>query len=104
MIIEATDKILEKNIGKTVVLDCYATWCGPCKMLKPIYAQVAQELAGSHPDVVFASLDIDQYKEFAKTWEVQSIPTIIIFKDNKEVKRHTGFMNKLALEKFLLEG
>ncbi len=81
----------EDAIKENVVLvDFFATWCGPCKMLSPVLEQVAQEVS----DVSIAKLDIDESLEVAKQFGVMSVPTMIIFKDGKEVDRIVGLRQK----------
>ena len=77
-------------------MDFYATWCGPCKMFGPIFEEVSKE-----KDMNFIKLDVDKYSDIAREYGVMSIPTMILFRDGKEVKRHTGFMSKDDLLEFL---
>ena len=86
------NEVLEFNKTYTIV-DFYATWCGPCKMFGPIFEEVSKE-----KDVNFVKLDGDNFSDIAREYGVMSIPTIIVFRDGKEVKRFTGFMSK---EEFL---
>ncbi len=75
--------------GLTIV-DFYATWCPPCKMLAPIMDELAQEANGYQ----VAKIDIDQEINVANEFGVMSIPTIIFFKDGQEIQRLVGFRNK----------
>jgi len=76
---------------QVVLVDFYANWCGPCKMLSPILETVSEQL----PDnAVIAKLDIDESLETAKQFGVMSVPTMIIFKDGKEVDRLVGLRQK----------
>lgn len=75
---------------KVVLVDFYATWCGPCKMLSPVLDQVSSEVE----DVVIGKLDIDESLDIAKEFNVMSVPTMIIFKDGKEVDRLVGLRQK----------
>lgn len=79
--------------GVTLV-DFFADWCGPCKMVAPIMEQLGAELKGK---ATIAKLDIDQASETTSTFQVTSIPTIILFKDGKEVKRVVGVRDKQTL-------
>lgn len=78
-----------KLIEKEAVVDFYATWCGPCKMFGPIF-----EVVSTEKNINFVKLDVDKHSDIAREYGVMSIPTIILFKDGKEVKRYTGFMSK----------
>lgn len=75
---------------KVVLVDFYAEWCGPCKMLSPVLDQVSTEVE----DVVIGKLNIDESLDIAKEFDVMSVPTMIIFKDGKEVDRLVGLRQK----------
>lgn len=77
--------------NEVVLVDFYATWCGPCKMLSPILEDVAAELP---ENAAIAKLDIDESLDTAKDFNVMSVPTMIIFKDGKEVERLIGLRQK----------
>ncbi|MBA4337046.1 thioredoxin [bacterium] len=77
-----------------VLVDFFATWCGPCKMLAPVIEELATEFVGK---AKIAKLDVDQAGHVAGEFGVQSIPTIIIFKDGQEVDRMIGFQGKEVL-------
>lgn len=83
--------------GKFVLIDFWATWCGPCRMLAP----VIEELAGEHPEVQFAKLDVDQVPDVAMRFGVSAIPTVVLFKAGKEVQRFVGVEPKGAYEQAL---
>ncbi|NLW14660.1 MAG: thioredoxin [Erysipelothrix sp.] len=80
-----------------VLVDFYADWCGPCKMIAPILKDVQEEL-GSKVKIV--KVDVDADGELAQRFDVMAIPTLVLFKDGKPVKR-TGFLPKPALIKFI---
>jgi thioredoxin 1 len=82
------DEVL--NSDKTVVVDFYADWCGPCRMLSP----VIEELSSEMKDVKFVKVDTDSESSIAGEYEVQGIPTIVFIKDGKEVERVVGFKDK----------
>ena len=86
------DNTLKSN--QVVLVDFYATWCGPCKMLSPILEEVAEELP---QNAVIAKLDIDESLDTAKDFGVMSVPTMIIFKDGKEVERLVGLRQKAQI-------
>ena len=74
-----------ENSG-TVLVDFWATWCGPCRMLGP----VLEQLAADRPDVTVAKVDVDEQRELAIQYRVMSVPTVIFLKDGKEVDRKIG--------------
>ncbi len=80
-----------RTSDKLVVIDFFATWCGPCKMLTPIFESLSKEMSDK---VDFAKMDIDRSLEVAQEYEIVSVPTIIIFKNGKEVQRIVGFVPK----------
>jgi thioredoxin 1 len=79
---------------KTVLVDFWAAWCGPCKMVAP----VLDEIAGENADkITVAKLDIDANPATARDYQVMSIPTMIVFQDGKPVKQIVGARPKAAL-------
>lgn len=80
-----------------VLVDFYADWCGPCKMLAPVLEDVSKE----HDDIAFVKVNVDQVQELAANFNVMSIPTLIAFANGKAVKQTMGFMPKPELNKFL---
>lgn len=80
----------EKGI---VVVDFFATWCGPCKMLAPVLEEVQNEMN----DIKIVKVDIDKNERIAQEYSVMNIPTIKIFKDGKEVTTNVGFLPKPSL-------
>lgn len=80
-----------RTSDKLVVIDFFATWCGPCKMLTPIFESLSKEMSDK---VDFAKIDIDRSLEIAQEYKIVSVPTMIIFKNGKEVKRIVGFTPK----------
>lgn len=79
------------------VLDFYADWCGPCKMMKPIMEQVEKE----HPEVEFEAINIDEQSELAEKYGVMSIPTLVVL-DGEEVKATlVGMKSKAEIEKVI---
>jgi len=89
---EVTEKSFEKNISKGVVIvDFWATWCRPCLMQAPIFEEAAKEMKGK---VTFLKIDVDKAKNIAAKYRISSIPTLIVFKDGKEVTRTMGTQQK----------
>ena len=77
-----------------VLVDFWATWCGPCRMVAPVLEEIATEKAGQ---LTIAKLDVDANPETARDFQVVSIPTMILFKDGQAVKRIVGAKGKAAL-------
>ncbi len=89
----------DKNIkidGK-ILVDCYATWCNPCKMLSPII----EELSSSLPNIVFYKVDVDSNEEISEKYNIMSIPTLLLFENGELKKRTTGFKTKEELIDFI---
>ncbi|WP_343342604.1 thioredoxin [Terrisporobacter petrolearius] len=80
-----------RTSDKIVVMDFFATWCGPCKMLAPIFESLSSEMSDK---VDFAKIDIDRSLEVVEEYKIVSVPTMIIFKNGKEVQRIVGFVPK----------
>lgn len=89
------NKVITEN--ELVLVDFWADWCGPCKMLGPVIKQLAED----NEDVVIAKLDVDDVPEIAKEYTVLSIPTMILFKHGKEVARLTGFKPLPVVQEFI---
>lgn len=84
-----------KNSDKLVVIDFFATWCGPCKMLTPIFESLSNEMSDK---VDFGKIDIDRSLEVAQEFNIVSVPTMIIFKNGKMVEKMVGFSPKEQLK------
>jgi len=83
-----------------VLVDFWAEWCGPCKMIAPILDEVAKDMQGK---VTVAKLNVDEEGAVAQRFKIRGIPTLILFKDGKEVAQQVGAVSKSQLVKFLQE-
>lgn len=95
-VVHVTDATFAKEVleakGK-VLVDFWASWCGPCRMLGPIIDQLGSELT----DVKVCKVDVDANQELASEYKVQTIPTLIVFEDGKPVKQSVGVQPKPAI-------
>jgi len=82
-------KIIESKTP--VLVDFFAVWCGPCKMLAPILEQVKEELGD---EVKVIKIDVDKNKRLASKYQVRGVPTMLLFKDSKQVWRQSGVLQK----------
>jgi thioredoxin 1 len=99
--IHVSDTDFEEVVLKStlpVLVDFYAEWCGPCKMAAPIIDEMAEEYDGK---VVIVKLDVDQNQETAGKFGVMSIPTMVLFKDGKELERKVGFGGRTGIESLI---
>ena len=83
---EEFEEILNGSIGKLVVIDFHASWCGPCKQIGPQFAKMEKDF----PDAVFAKVDVDEQEEIAEQYEVEAMPTFKLFRDGVVVGEMTG--------------
>ena len=94
---EVTDATFEEAVLKAdlpTIVDFWAVWCGPCKMIAPVLVEIGEEYDGQ---IQIAKLDVDHNNQSAFQYGVMSIPTLILFKDGQEVERLIGFMPKEKL-------
>lgn len=82
---------------KTVLIDFYADWCGPCKSLSPI----VDEVAGENSEVKFVKVNIDENQDLSRTYGVMSIPTLVVIKNGKEADRSVGLISKAKIENLI---
>jgi thioredoxin 1 len=90
------DELIAK---KRVLVDFFATWCGPCKMLSPILEEIDQR--GEAGDLLIVKVDVDEATEIAARFHIQSIPTLMLFNEGKAVNTALGYMPKPQLLNFL---
>ena len=101
LIKQLSDSNFEEGVSSGVVLvDFYADWCGPCRMLAPVIEELAEEMGSK---LVVAKVDTDQSVQVAAKFEVTSIPTLLLFKDGQLVKRVVGLKDLDALRKMVNE-
>ena len=86
-----------KSGAKPVLLDFFATWCGPCRMVGPILEEIAEE----RDDVVIGKIDVDECPELAQAFGVSSIPTLVLLKDGEEIDRALGARPKDSILDFI---
>ena len=78
---------------KAVLVDFYAEWCGPCKMLAPVIDQIAKE----NEDIKVAKINVDEAQKLAEKYGVMSIPTLVVIKNGEEIKRQVGLASKTEI-------
>ena len=99
-ILDVTSDNFEEEVlkaDKKVLVDFYADWCGPCKMLAPIVEEVASE----HEDLKVVRINIDNEESIAMDYQIMSIPTLVLIKDGKEVDRVIGAVQKKVIENMI---
>jgi thioredoxin 1 len=96
-VVELTESNFDKTVsgGKVTLVDFWAVWCGPCRTMEPIIERLAAKLGGS---VNFGKLNVDEHSAVATKYEVQSIPTFMLFKNGAPVDAVIGTMQEAALE------
>lgn len=98
-IVEATDANFQREVLDSevpTIVDFWAPWCGPCRQIAPVLEELAAQYKGK---VKVAKVNVDQNRQVAGSYQVQSIPTLIAVKDGKVVSRQVGFSGKQGLEK-----
>lgn len=83
---------------KLVLVDFWATWCGPCKMIAPVLEQIAEEYKGK---VKIGKVNVDEQSEIARQYQILSIPTLILFKNGEIMNVSVGFRSKSEIEKII---
>lgn len=85
------------NASGTVLVDFFATWCGPCKMLSPVLERVADK----HSDIKVVKVDVDKAPDLASRYGVMGVPTMIVFKDGQISTKSVGYKNEAGVEALL---
>jgi thioredoxin 1 len=96
-----TDKNFEEQVSKggVMIVDFWAPWCGPCKVFAPIFEQAAER----HPDVTFAKVNTDEETDLAGSFQVTSIPTVMVFRDEVLVFEQPGLLRGEALDELIAQ-
>ena len=92
--------VIDKSKSKLVLVDFWAEWCGPCKAVAPILDQLAEKYQ-ENLDIVKVDIEASNNREYATKYQVQGIPTVIIFKDGNEVGRQVGALSLAGYEEFI---
>ena len=87
----------DEAMSGLVLIDFYAVWCGPCKMLSPIVDELSEEM----PDVKFFKVDVDENEELVEMFGIEAMPTLLILKDGKVVNKSVGFKPKANIKALL---
>ncbi|URE05692.1 Thioredoxin [Musa troglodytarum] len=91
-------KILEANKdGKIVVANFSASWCGPCRVIEPLYKELSQK----YPSLMFLTIDVDELMEFSSSWDIRATPTFLFLKDGQQLDKLIG-ANRPELEKMII--
>lgn len=93
---ERFEELIKSNIP--VLVDFYAEWCGPCKMMSPILEQL-KEMKGEQVKIV--KIDVDKHQELVANYQIQSVPTLLIFKGKKQLWRQSGVISAAELKNIL---
>lgn len=99
-VVKVTSETFENEVLKSkepVLIDFFADWCGPCKMLSPIVDEIAQE----SEDIKVVKINVDESPDIAMDYRVMSIPTLIVIKDGQEKARSVGFVEKAKILELL---
>ena len=98
--LNVTDADFNETVKKyeTIVVDCWAPWCGPCRMVGPVIEELAKEMQGK---IVFGKLNVDENQQTSTKYQVMSIPTMLVFKNGELIDKFVGAMPKEILKQKL---
>ncbi|MFA9190632.1 thioredoxin [Flavobacterium sp. FZUC8N2.13] len=92
------DKLIQSE--KPILIDFFATWCGPCKMLSPILKEVKEQLG---EQISIIKIDVDKNQQIASQYQVRGVPTMILFQKGKQLWRQSGVLDKNTIVQIVLE-
>ena len=99
MVIEISEKDFNEKIAGKCVVDFFATWCPPCKMLSPVFDEVSKGVS----DVLFYKINVDENTDISAKYNISHVPTLVMFENGTEKRRVSGYIDKGQLEKFIGE-
>ena len=88
------------NSNKTVLVDFFATWCGPCKMLAPVLKNVKDDLGEG---VTIIKIDVDKNQELASKFQIRGVPTMMLYKNGKQLWKQSGVLTKEEIIRIIIE-
>jgi thioredoxin 1 len=95
--VESVEQFTDIIRDKTTIVDFFAQWCNPCKMLAPVFEKTSE----LHPEVNFVKVDVDDMRSLAIAYDVTAVPTLIMFKNGKIVDKKAGFLPQSRLEDWI---